>query len=198
MDEMDADAEPLIPEQMDAAGEDEEEWDGTEEMRKRVLQQYMDEVNKMDFNDVVAGIPIRFHYTTVPKANYSLKAADILMATDKELNEYVGMKALAAHKKRSRWDGTLAPKLGQLKRTLSKRDWGFAGLDRRGVYAQGHKKRNAEGEAKAPNRRKGKKERERERLPAVTSEDAKVEAIIPAEAPEPPQKKRKRNKSKGT
>lgn len=32
---------------------DEEEWDGTEEMRKRKVQEYMDEVYGMDFNDMV-------------------------------------------------------------------------------------------------------------------------------------------------
>jgi hypothetical protein len=32
---------------------EEEEWDGTEEMRKRKVQEYMDEVYGMDFNDMV-------------------------------------------------------------------------------------------------------------------------------------------------
>lgn len=31
----------------------EEEWDGTEEMRKRVVEKYMDEVYDLEFNDVV-------------------------------------------------------------------------------------------------------------------------------------------------
>ena len=35
-------------------GEGEEEWDGTEEMRKKVLNKYMDEIYGMDFNDVVS------------------------------------------------------------------------------------------------------------------------------------------------
>lgn len=44
---MDADAEPVV-------GEDgEEEWDGTEEMRKKVLDKYMEDVYGMEFNDVV-------------------------------------------------------------------------------------------------------------------------------------------------
>ena len=45
IDAMDADAEPLQ--------EDDEEWDGTEEMRKRKLDEYMDEVYGLDFNDIV-------------------------------------------------------------------------------------------------------------------------------------------------
>lgn len=44
MDAMDADVE---------RGFDDEEWDGTEEMRKRVLDKYMDEVYGLEFNDLV-------------------------------------------------------------------------------------------------------------------------------------------------
>lgn len=51
VDAMDADAEPVL--EMD------EEWDGTEEMRKRVLKKYMDELDNLDFNDMV-GIILHF------------------------------------------------------------------------------------------------------------------------------------------
>ena len=45
VDEMDAEVErPAM---------DDEEWDGTEEMRKRKLEEYMDEVYGLDFNDMV-------------------------------------------------------------------------------------------------------------------------------------------------
>jgi protein KRI1 len=33
-----------------------EEWDGTEAMRKRKLDEYMDEIYGMDFNDMVSGL----------------------------------------------------------------------------------------------------------------------------------------------
>jgi protein KRI1 len=45
IDAMDADVELKF--------EDDEEWDGTEEMRKRVLMRYMDELDTLDFNDMV-------------------------------------------------------------------------------------------------------------------------------------------------
>ena len=45
IDAMDADVEVKF--------EDEEEWDGTEGMRKRVLKRYMDELDTLDFNDMV-------------------------------------------------------------------------------------------------------------------------------------------------
>ena len=45
IDEMDADVV--------VRDDDEEEWDGTEEMRKRKLKEYMGELDALDFNDVV-------------------------------------------------------------------------------------------------------------------------------------------------
>lgn len=47
---MDADAAPGSS----ALEHDEEEWDGTEEMRKRKLDEYMDELYGLEFNDIVS------------------------------------------------------------------------------------------------------------------------------------------------
>ena len=45
LDEMDADAKPVG---------DDEQWDGTEEMRKKKLDEYMDELYGLEFNDMVS------------------------------------------------------------------------------------------------------------------------------------------------
>jgi protein KRI1 len=45
LDAMDADLAP-----------DDEEWDGTEEMRKRVVARYLDEIAGLEFNDMVCGL----------------------------------------------------------------------------------------------------------------------------------------------
>jgi protein KRI1 len=48
VDDMDAD----VP-RAGGSGWDEVEWDGTEEMRKRVLDRYLEEINELEFNDMV-------------------------------------------------------------------------------------------------------------------------------------------------
>lgn len=48
VDAMDADAAPS-----QSLGFDDEEWDGTEEMRKRKLDEYMNELYGLEFNDIV-------------------------------------------------------------------------------------------------------------------------------------------------
>lgn len=73
----------------------------------------------------VAGMPTRFSYIPVPRERFSLTSAEILRATDKELNQYVGMKQLAAHKrKRSGFDKNRSQKLHEFKRAISRRSWG--------------------------------------------------------------------------
>lgn len=54
VDAMDADATPARPLDSD----DGEEWDGTEEMRKRKLHEYMDKLHKLDFNDIVCTLSL--------------------------------------------------------------------------------------------------------------------------------------------
>ena len=96
--------------------DDDEEWRGTEEERKRKVDAYMDEVvNKLGFSGIVSGfslrtnrvhmpmlqtshMPTRFHYTSVTPENYGLTPAEILLATDAELNSYVGLKKLAPYR----------------------------------------------------------------------------------------------------
>ena len=41
---------------------DDEEWDGTEEMRKRKLQEYMDSLLELEFNDVVSATRAQYHF----------------------------------------------------------------------------------------------------------------------------------------
>ncbi|RDX56693.1 Krr1-domain-containing protein [Lentinus brumalis] len=144
MDEMDADVERL-------PGDD--DWDGTEEMRKRKLEEYMDEIYGLDFNDMVAGMPTRFKYTKVEPQSFGLTPAEILMATDAELNTFMGIKKYAPYRKEGKgrtWDGQRVARLTELKTKLKER-----GVDAVQPHAEEKVKK-----------RKGKKERMREKAAA--------------------------------
>ncbi|KAF9047029.1 hypothetical protein BDZ89DRAFT_1058086 [Hymenopellis radicata] len=116
VDVMDAEVQP--------ADEDEDEWDGTEEMRKRKLDQYLDELYELDFNDMVGGVKTKFRYAPVQAQNFSLTPAEILMATDAELNEYMGVKKYAPYKKDLKWDPNRNDKLKDLKSKIAARTGG--------------------------------------------------------------------------
>ncbi|KAH9965415.1 KRI1-like family C-terminal-domain-containing protein [Russula dissimulans] len=163
VDEMDADA---IEEGEDRW--DEVEWDGTEEMRKRVLDQYMDEVYELEFNDMVAGKPTHFRYIPVARTAYALTPAEILLADDKDLNEYVGLKKIAPYRKqRETWDAKRTERLREFKKKVSERAK-EAGVD--DVNAAEHV---VDGARKAK-KRKGRKERMREKAARDPSEVAEV------------------------
>ncbi|KAJ7647801.1 KRI1-like family C-terminal-domain-containing protein [Roridomyces roridus] len=142
IDVMDADAVPEY--------DPDEEWDGTEEMRKRKVNEWMDEVYALDFNDLVGGMPTRFQYASVPSQNFGLSAVDILLAKDAELNEYMSVKKYAPYRadNRAGWDKGRGERLKDLKGKVRERvgEWGGEEADSHG--REGPKKK-----------RKGKKER---------------------------------------
>ncbi|KAG2108602.1 KRI1-like family C-terminal-domain-containing protein [Suillus clintonianus] len=128
------------------AYDDEEEWDGTEEMRKRKLDEYMDEVYGLEFNDMVAGMPTRFKYTTTAPQTFSLTPVELLMATDKELNQYMSVKRYAPYRV-EKWDHNRGDRLKEFREKLK---------DRVGGIGTSHRS-----EDPAPKKRLGKKERQK-------------------------------------
>jgi protein KRI1 len=66
-------------------------------------------------------MPTRFKYTTVQPQSYALAPAEILVATDAELNQYLSVKKYAPYRKDSRWDATRSSRLKELKQQISER-----------------------------------------------------------------------------
>ncbi|RDB25162.1 Protein kri1 [Hypsizygus marmoreus] len=174
IDEMDANVERM---------EDDDEWDGTEEMRKRKLDEYMDEIYGLDFNGLVGDMPTRFKYVPIQSQNFALTPVEILMATDQELNEYMSVKKYAPYRKEVKWDSTRNDRLKELKNKLSERvPSGFvAGSSRDG------------GGEKPAKKRMGKKERMKRKAGTVEGGEGSDADANSAIAPtEEPVQKRKR------
>ncbi|KAF9494199.1 Krr1-domain-containing protein [Pleurotus eryngii] len=145
MDLMDADVE-----------QDEEEWDGTEEMRKKKLDEYMDEIYGLEFNDLVGDLPTRFKYTPIQPEAFALTPAEILMATDAELNEFMSIKKYAPYRTGpKRWDNTRNEKLKELRRKIAER----TGTKLEEEGARNRRTGGTGAGERAVKKRKGKKER---------------------------------------
>ncbi|KAF9652817.1 hypothetical protein BDM02DRAFT_3246809 [Thelephora ganbajun] len=130
---------------------DDEEWDGTEDMRKKKLQEYMDSLLEFEFNDVVAGMPTRFKYTTSVPQTFGLTAAEILIADDRDLNQYIGVKKYAPYRKGGNWDKQRPERLKEFRDKLNAR----------------RTSGNDEGREVQVKKRKGKKERQKAKATAV-------------------------------
>lgn len=112
IDEMDADT---LSHQLAAAK--------SSKVDKKVLDEAMDNVYGLEFNDIVGGIATRFKYTPVLPQNYGMSAAEILLAEEADLNNVVGLRALAPYRrdKGRTWDNKRGEKLGELKRKLKEK-----------------------------------------------------------------------------
>ncbi|KAJ7637613.1 KRI1-like family C-terminal-domain-containing protein [Mycena polygramma] len=199
IDAMDADAIP--------AGGDDEEWDGTEEMRKRKLDEWMDEVYGLDFNDLVGGIPTRFHYASVAPQKFGLNPVEILLAKDSELNEYMSVKKYAPYRADNKvgWDHTRNERLRELKGKVKER-LGGAIVEESGRDGQIKKKRkgkkermkekgavDADGPTDPPKESNGAEDTGLKRKRDVPVEDA-AEPVEAGEPTEGGKKKRRRKK----
>ena len=109
-----------------------EEWDqetvGNEVKPKdKQIKNIVDEyLNKMDYEDLVAGIPCRFKYRTVPAESFGLTTEELLLADDTELNKYVSLKKISTYRASNDgtggWsEGKLAKKRKRLRAMLRER-----------------------------------------------------------------------------
>ncbi|KAJ1658133.1 Kinetochore protein Spc24 [Dispira simplex] len=83
-------------------GPDEEEAGSSSQKgnKHRKLNELLDEVYQLDYEDMIGDLPTRFRYRQVEKASYGLSPAEILLADDRDLNQHVGLSKLATYRPR--------------------------------------------------------------------------------------------------
>ncbi|XP_020247867.1 protein KRI1 homolog [Asparagus officinalis] len=100
--------------------EEEEELEKGESKRKRKrkitlkekveLDKELEEYYKLDYEDTIGDLKTRFKYKQVPANKFGLGAEEILIADDKDLNQYVSLKKLAPYREKE-WKVTYHQKL---------------------------------------------------------------------------------------
>ncbi|GAX29424.1 protein KRI1 [Fistulifera solaris] len=94
----------------DHEGDNEEDWpddmeeepyedNGGEEteLERKVKSRMMDELYKLDYEDIIADLPTRFKYKQVKPNNYGLSTEEILFCRDSTLKQFVSLKKLAPY-----------------------------------------------------------------------------------------------------
>lgn len=134
-------------------------------------------------------MPTRFKYAKVAPTSFNLTPAEILLATDTELNSYVSLRKLAPYRQGddSSKAGKNKKRLKELRDALKNREWGVD-LDEDALVRSNPKKwseengRKKNGEAEEEPKegkaakRTGKKERERRKKAAAEAGEGTAEA----------------------
>lgn len=81
--------------------EDEFDYQGQQEetgLERKIRCKMMDDLYKLDYEDIIAGQATRFKYKAVEANDYGLSTEDILLARDSTLKQFVSLKKMAPYR----------------------------------------------------------------------------------------------------
>ncbi|XP_078446663.1 KRR1 family protein [Wolffia australiana] len=127
-----SDPVPKIDEDEDEDGEDEAEEDAQKESKRKrkrkislrekiELEKALEEYYKLDYEGTVGDLKTRFKYKSVPANRFGLSSEEILLAEDKELNQYVSLKKIAPYREEE-WKPSRQRRFHQ-KKLLQEKKW---------------------------------------------------------------------------
>ncbi|OMH82764.1 Protein KRI1-like protein [Zancudomyces culisetae] len=109
--EMDADYLPggEMYDESNGLSESHQEVSLDDDQHKEQLKAALDEYHQLDYEDIIGGnIPTRFKYHNSKSIDYGLTPAEILLADEKDLNEYYSLKKLAPFRPQHKASSDLA------------------------------------------------------------------------------------------
>lgn len=142
-------------------------------------------------------MPTRFKYTSVPASSFALDPVELLMASDRELNEYMSIKKFAPYRNKNKgtWDNDRNEKLKALKAAIASRRWDGVPVGQMVDSKHEGRQQHGVGDGKKK-KRMGKKERNKLRAAAgAAGEQNEVEEEHINSESERPKKKRKKDKA---
>ena len=92
-----------------------------DEATQEKIDKLNEELYKLDYEDIVGGVPCRFKYRQVEAQDYGLSAEDILNAEDNELNQFLSLKKLSPYNFSAVREEKLSKKRKRLRSAIKER-----------------------------------------------------------------------------
>eukprot|EP00536_Pseudo-nitzschia_multiseries_P007077 jgi/Psemu1/16890/gm1.16890_g len=170
------------------------------QLEKKLKTKMQEELYKLDYEDIVAGMPTRFKYREVESNDYGLTTQEILFARDTTLKQFVSLKKMAPYneqdehfvgsKKRRKFREMLKK---DLEESLPKEE------ESQENEAENTESPPVDSEPKKKRRRLKKGKKSKDEAPATADNDVKPEhdkaKLDAQEEPSSSTKKRRRKKS---
>jgi len=83
--------------------EEYEEEEGGSFLEKKLKDRMMDELYKLDYEDIIGDMPTRFKYRNVEANRYGLRPDEILFSRDTTLKQFVSLKRMAPYDERGEY-----------------------------------------------------------------------------------------------
>jgi protein KRI1 len=103
-------------------GDDELTAPAESKMEQKLKSKMQEELYKLDYEDIVAGMPTRFKYRKVEPNSYGLSTKEILLARDTTLKNFVSLKKMAPYRDAEEAEHTVGYKKRRRFRDMLKED----------------------------------------------------------------------------
>ncbi len=174
-------------------GDDDEQYKGEEEtaLEKKLKEKMLDELYKLDYEDIIGDMPTRFSYRKVEPNSYGLSPEEILYSRDTTLKQFVSLKKMAPYRE----DGEYHPDTRKRRRFREMAKQDFDEFEKDYEMSKAEEEKNNVGSSKKKRRRqkKGSKKAANEKETVVQNNDDGEKATENIK----PEETKKRRKKKG-
>jgi len=170
------------------------------EIDQKLKSKMMDELYKLDYEDIIGDMPTRFKYRTVEKNDYGLSTEEILFAKDSTLKQFVSLKKLAPYRDEGEYlPGTKRRKRFRQMLKNDVEDLEKDGEEATNIVGAGNDAEDGTKKKKRRRQKKGSKKQKdslTEDAAVVNSEGIESKASSEVEGAEKKSRRRKRRKDK--
>jgi len=165
------------------------------ELEKKAKMKMQEELYKLDYEDIVAGMPTRFKYRQVEKNDYGLSTHEILLARDSTLKQYVSLKKMAPYNEDGEHHAN-SKKRRRFREALTIDMEEFKAQEEANIAKSAEQNEVEEGDEEPKKKKRRRLKKGKKRISESATNET-LEKAKPKETPEKEGSKKRRRKKKG-